>query len=131
MGSAGMTPVPGTLLATAMDFAAYVVAYWMAPDQERRNTKTHIEMENLKKNLSDRDEELNSVTRSKAAKEREVERLTRDLQAARSDLAKAKSALEKKEKAYKDHEEELKTAEDEIDELKKLLNVAKSMRKKS
>lgn len=78
---------------------------------------------------------------SKAAKEREVEKLAKDLQvsspssflgqAVRADLAKAKSALEKKERAYKDQEEELKTAEDEIDELKKLLNVAKSMRKKS
>lgn len=78
---------------------------------------------------------------SKAAKEREVEKLAKELQvsspssfpgqAVRADLAKAKSALEKKERAYKDQEEELKTAEDEIDELKKLLNVAKSMRKKS
>ena len=42
-----------------------------------------------------------------------------------------KSSLDKREREYSDQTRELKIAEDEIDELKKLLNVAKDIRRKS
>ena len=49
----------------------------------------------------------------------------------RSEFSRVKSLLEKREKEYKEQTDDLKIAEDEIDELKKLLNVAKDMRRKS
>ena len=39
--------------------------------------------------------------------------------------------MEKRERDYSEQTNELKIAEDEIDELKKLLNVAKDIRRKS
>ena len=49
----------------------------------------------------------------------------------RSEFSKVKSSLDKREREYLDQTKELKIAEDEIDELKKLLNVAKDIRRKS
>ena len=43
----------------------------------------------------------------------------------------ANNALDAKKREIMEKDEELKIAEDEIDELKKLLNVAKNIRKKS
>ena len=52
-------------------------------------------------------------------------------QAVRSEFSRVKSSLDKREREYLDQTKELKIAEDEIDELKKLLNVAKDIRRKS
>ena len=51
--------------------------------------------------------------------------------AVRSEFSRVKSSLDKREREYLDQTKELKIAEDEIDELKKLLNVAKDIRRKS
>ena len=51
--------------------------------------------------------------------------------AVRSEFSRVKSSLDKREKEYSEQTKELKIAEDEIDELKKLLNVAKDIRRKS
>ena len=106
------------------------------------------------KSLNNLKNELGSVKGSKAEKEQEVERLTKDLmvnidfsiffsdhldvsilfilsQAVRSEFSRVKSSLDKREREYSDQTKELKIAEDEIDELKKLLNVAKDIRRKS
>ena len=53
------------------------------------------------------------------------------LKAVRSESSRVKALLEKKEKEYSEQTSDLKIAEDEIDELKKLLNVAKDIRRKS
>ena len=53
------------------------------------------------------------------------------LKAVRSEFSRVKSLMEKREKDYVEQTNELKIAEDEIDELKKLLNVAKDIRRKS
>ena len=106
------------------------------------------------KSLNNLKNELGSVKGSKAEKEQEVERLTKELmvnivfsiffsvhldviilfilsQAVRSEFSRVKSSLDKREREYSDQTKELKIAEDEIDELKKLLNVAKDIRRKS
>ena len=106
------------------------------------------------KSLNNLKKELGSVKGSKAEKEQEVERLTKELmvnivfsiffsvhldviilfilsQAVRSEFSRVKSSLDKREREYSDQTKELKIAEDEIDELKKLLNVAKDIRRKS
>ena len=49
----------------------------------------------------------------------------------RAEFSKVKASLDKREKEYCDQTNDLKNAEDEIDELKKLLNVAKDIRRKS
>ena len=49
----------------------------------------------------------------------------------RGEFSKVKASLDKREKEYCDQTNDLKNAEDEIDELKKLLNVAKDIRRKS
>ena len=51
--------------------------------------------------------------------------------AVRSEFSRVKSSLDKREREYSEQTKELKIAEDEIDELKKLLNVAKDIRRKS
>merc|ERR1719458_239389 len=72
-----------------------------------------------------------TVKGSKAEKEKEVERLMKELMAVRSEFSRVKSLMEKRESDYSEQTNELKIAEDEIDELKKLLNVAKDIRRKS
>ena len=46
-------------------------------------------------------------------------------------MMKTNNALDAKKRELMEKDEELKIAEDEIDELKKLLNVAKDIRRKS
>ena len=53
------------------------------------------------------------------------------MKAVRSEFSRVKSLMEKRERDYSEQTNELKIAEDEIDELKKLLNVAKDIRRKS
>ena len=53
------------------------------------------------------------------------------LKAQRSEFSRVKASLDKREKEYSEQTNDLKIAEDEIDELKKLLNVAKDIRRKS
>ena len=99
------------------------------------------------KSLNNLKNELGSVKGSRAEKEKEVERLTKELmvniffiyfsviftlsKAVRSEFSRVKSSLDKREREYSEQTKELKIAEDEIDELKKLLNVAKDIRRKS
>ena len=53
------------------------------------------------------------------------------LQAVNCELSAAKKSLDTKEKELRVMTESLRTAEDEIDEYKKLLQVAKDMKRKS
>lgn len=71
------------------------------------------------------------MTGSKQKKDQEVERLTAELNALRIELATCKGLLQKQTKDYNVKVEELRVAEDEIDELKKLLEIAKAIRRKS